>query len=618
METKDKKTTPDNEYEYKNDYLADIEQHDNYTKEFDAYEAMLIGQVYDSVSKSVNGSSITDSYAATLAIERAARVFGKLPDGVVEAMAKKDSGKAMFMDIIRQKWVYPNANSQRPFEEKMRLWELYKYVYGYMPMFYDWNVSTSGYVGPDCWLWNPRNLIPQQGRVSIEDMDYVTALSWVGKNTIKMWQKMDASAGWDNDALDTLLSDAGEKTEQPNNERDSLVARNRNKSSLKKGVCIATRYEAGEDGEWVTFAPEHSCVVLRRIKNPHKNGRIPFVINYSQPLFDNFYGMGDFQRAKPLQFARDGLTNFYFQGLKMNLIPPIIANVNGVEKHTMDYRPGAVMFETIPNSIRRMETSTAGLSTYQAAQSQLTGSLLSLYGTQNASIPGAEALNPSQGKTPGAIDMYNEKEATRDGMMRANLEQAIEQLTDGFFSLIANIGTEEIPVSLFSEDVDEIVKQGHEDLLEMVQPSSDGVSGTLIINPESLRNSEYRFNIAPGSTSAISKAKQIEGVNMYLGTLAKFQNLLKEDPSVKVEYSKIFQLLETLSGVKGLEDIVTVIPPEVLQAQQQQQMMMQAQADAAAQPPPAPVAPQNPALSVRGHTINDPGLQAVAQQIEQS
>jgi hypothetical protein len=40
----------------------------------------------------------------------------------------------------------------------------------------------------------------------------------------------------------------------------------------------------------------------------------------------------------------------------MNLIPPIIVNANGVLKHTIDYREGSVMQETIPNSIRRLET----------------------------------------------------------------------------------------------------------------------------------------------------------------------------------------------------------------------------------------------------------------------
>lgn len=610
---KTKKT--DNEYQYKTEYLEDLEVHDNYIKEFDAYEAMLIGQVYDSVSKSISSSSITDSYASTLAIERAARVVGKTPDGRVEAAAKKDSGKAAFMDILRQKWIYPNANAQRPFFEKLRLWQLYSSVYGYMPMFYDWNVTNNGYVGPDCWLWNPRNLIPQQGRVSIADMDYVTALSWVGKRTLESWLDAPEDAGWDKKAVKELIDLADKETASSDSSRDTNTERTRVTSNVKKGILIATRYEAGEDGYWTTFAPDHSCIQLRSIPNPHKNGKIPFVIKYSQPLFDSFYGMGDFQRAKPLQFARDGLTNFYFHGIKMNLLPPIVANANGIIKHTLDYRPGGVIMETIPQSVRRLETSTAGLNTYQAAQSQLTGSLLSLYGTQNASIPGADALNPSQGKTPAAISMYSGKEATRDGQERAQLEQAIEQLTDGFFSLVANIGTESIPVNLFAEDIDEIVRQGHEDLLELIQPSEDGQVGTLVVDPEQLRGSEYRFNINRGSTAELSKEKQRNDLFEFIGAIGKFQNILKEDPSVKIEWGKMFDRFEELSDIKGAGEFITIIPPpEVLQAQQEQQMMMEAQANAqaAAQLPEPP----QPVVSVRGNTFQNPELAAIAQEID--
>jgi hypothetical protein len=117
-----------------------------------------------------------------------------------------------------------------------------------------------------------------------------------------------------------------------------------------EGVCLATRYEAGPDGEVDSLRPgspaTSRCVASN---NPHKNGRIPFVIKYAQPLFDSFYGLGDFQRAKPLQFARDGLINFYFKGIKMNLIPPLVAlDANGVLKHTLDYREGGVMLETDP------------------------------------------------------------------------------------------------------------------------------------------------------------------------------------------------------------------------------------------------------------------------------
>lgn len=613
-------------YSLKDEFADDLEAHDNYITDFDAYEAMLIGEVYDSVSKSVKKSSITDSYAATLAIERAARVMGKLPDGQVEAVAKRDTGKAAFMDILRQKWIYPNANSQHPFFIKLRMWQLYSSVYGYMPMFYDWNVSKDGsYIGPDCWLWNPRNLIPQKSRTSIDDMDYVTALSWVGKKQLKEYLEADDDAGWDKESLQKLIELAENEKEngQQDPKRDTEVSRIRTLGDSKKGICLATRYEAGEDGQWVTFAPDHGCLEVRRLDNPHKNGKIPFVIKYSMPLYDSFYGMGDFQRAKPLQFARDGLTNFYFHGIKMNLSPPMVINANGVIKHTIDAtNPAQVMMETIPNSIRRLETSTAGLSTYQAAQSQLTGSLLSLYGTQNASIPGAEALNPSQGKTPAAISMYGDKEATRDGQERTYMEQAIEQLTDGFFSLVANIGTEDIPVTLFAKDIDEIQKAGYDDILEMVQASESGEAGTLMIKPEGLKDAAYRFNINHGSTKELDKEKQLASLERLMGVVGKFQNELKENPNLVIGWDEMLTDYQSLSDLPNVSQYVRPLNQQEIaerEALMKQQAQMQAQEQAKMQQ--EQVAAQQQAIApaataVRGMTFTDPDIASVAQELE--
>lgn len=589
-DTADSETKSAYEYQFRKDYKEDWDIHQKYAQTFDPLEAMLLGQVYDSVSNSVDGSKITDSYAATLAIERAARVMGKLPDGMTEAVAKADQGKAAFMDILRQKWIYPNANSQHNFDTKLRLWQLYSSVYGYMPMFYDWNVSTTGYVGPDCWLWNPRNLVPQQGRTSIADMEYVTALTWVSRKFLQ--DKLDNESegdGWNRDALKELVELAGNEITDVDPQKNTLTERSRTPQGVKKGICLATRYEAGDDGRWCTFAPDHSYVQVREIENPHKNGRIPFVIKYSQPLFDSFYGLGDFQRAKPLQFARDGLTNFYFKGIKMNLIPPIVANANGVLKHTLDYREGAVMLETIPNSIRRLETSNAGLATYQAAQSNLTGSLLSLFGSQNASLPGAEALNPSQGKTPAAIGLYSDKEATRDGQERMYLEGAIEQLTDGFFSLVANIGTEDIPINLFEQDIQEIAKSGLGDVQEIFQsfqPNATETAGVLQIKPDSLKGIEYRFNIASGSTAKLNKDAQRQELENMMGNIAKFQNQFKDDPSISVNWGAIMKAYEGLTEVPGASEFVTLkSPEEVAQAQAQ---AAQAAAQASQTPPKAP------------------------------
>lgn len=588
---------------YKGEYESDWQAHRNYIQGFDAYEAMVMGQVYDSVSNSVDGSKITDSYATTLSKERADRVMAKLPDGETLPIGKADVGKAAFMDILRQKWIYPNANSQHPFLEKLNMWQFYSSVYGYMPMFYDLNVSSSGYVGPDCWLWNPRNLVPQQGRISIADMDYVWALTWVSKKFLKSVLDNEAvetqQDGWDRKALEHLIEVAEQLRSDVDTDRDTEVARTRTPQLRKKGICLVTRYESGSDGRWTTFAPDHSCIEVRDIANPHKNGRIPFVVKYSQPLFDSFYGLGDFQRAKSLQFARDGLTNFYFKGIKMNLIPPVVVNANGVLKHTIDYREGAVMMETIPNSIRRLETSTAGLNTYQAAQSNLTGSLLSLYGTQNASIPGAEALNPSQGKTPGAIDMYSQKEATRDGAEVRHLETAIEQLTDGFFSLIANVCTEEVPVQLFQEDIRQITEAGYADVEELfagIERNGSNTAATLRINPTKLKNIEYRFNIAPDSTKKANQDRQLEGLDRVMGTIGKFQNIFKDDPRVEINWPEMLKTYEALSGVDGASRFITV--KDAPSPEEQALMDENAQLKGQLNMPQAGQAPRSPSESL--------------------
>lgn len=629
-ETKKTSKTDKYKYEYKKQYEEDFAIHKDYINTFDPLEAMLLGQVYDSVSNSVDSSKITDSYASTLAKERADRVIAKLPDGVTEAVGKVDVGKAAFMDILRQKWIYPNANAQHPFLEKLNMWQLYSSVYGYMPMFYDWNVSPTGYIGPDCWLWNPRNLVPQQGRVSITDMDYVHALTWVGKEALEDIRNSEAEDdGWDRDALDVLIEMAENATTDADNDKDTLTERTRIAQATKRGIALVTRYEAGEEGEWITFAPDHSCVEVRRIKNPHKNGRIPFVIKYSQPLFDSFYGLGDFQRAKPLQFARDGLTNFYFASLKRNLSPGIIVNANGVVKHTLDVTsPNPVLMETIPNSIRPMPTNTAGLSTYQGAMSNLTGSLLSQFGTQNASIPGAEALNPSQGKTPAAVEMYSSKEATRDGAERLHLEQAIEQLMDGFFSLIANIGTEEIPVDLFYEDIQDIAKAGLEDVLGLFKPGTfqmDGTqtAGTLKIDPASLKGVEYRFNIKGGSTAKMNQDKQLQNFERFIDNIGKFQNIFKDDPRLDIHLDKITSAFGSLIDIPNANEFVT-FDADGMTAEQQQMAMKEQEMAQAEQQSQLEMQKQqmememqaNQPVEVGGQKFDDPEIGAAAASLE--
>jgi predicted nucleic acid-binding protein len=549
------------EYLLARDFQEDLDAHDFYITDFDAYEAMLISKVYDSVSKKTN-NAITDGESATLAIERAARVVGQLPSGQMKAAGKKDDGKAALMDIVVQKWIYPNANAQHPFLEKIRLWQLYSSVYGFMPMFYDWNVTATGYIGPDCWLWNPRNFIPQAGRTNVDDMDYAHAIAYVGVKFLEDLLDEPESGGWDTEELKEVIRIAKEQSRMKDTSRDSLIDRIRTSSSVRQ-IAMVTRFESGKDGEWVTFFPDQGYREVRRLKNPHNSGRIPFIVKYCLPLMDNFYGLGDFQRNKPLQFAMDGLTNFYFQGLKTNIMPPFVVNANGVIKHTIDKGPDAVIMETIPNSVRRLETSTAGLSTYQAAMTQLKGALMSQSGTTDTTLNQGNTNDPMFGRTPQALKMNQARESTRDNQDRFYLESAVQQLIECMVALIPEVGTTAMPIDLFSDDIAVIQEAGYDDVMKMVKLSNSKTSGRLTINPKEMKGLRYRFHLDPGSTARQDKSEIIQNILDFLGELSKFPNALEQmmQNGKMPDFEYIFGVLGSLSGIPGVEHFFTQAPP---------------------------------------------------------
>lgn len=558
-------------------FRYDLLAHDNYIQNFDAYEAMLISRPFDSVSKKLQ-NGVSDGRTTTIYQERAARVCGQLPTGNIKAAGKKDGGAAAVLDIILQKYVYPNCNAQAPLLEKFRNWQFYASVYGYMPMYYDWDEKDDGYLGPDCWLWHPRNFIPQLGRASVDDMDYCTALTFVSKEFLKDLKEEPDDAGWDQDEIDVLIDLIEERQRFPDNRRDSLVTRERQSQADKGRIMIATRYESGPEGNWTVFAPEYNGVAIRMIRNPHKNGKIPFVVKYATPLFDNFYGLGDFQRAKPLQFASDGLDNFYFAGLKRGLYPPTIINPAGVVKSSITQDPGAIWQETVQNSIREYNTSPVGLNTYQAAKTMMNAALLNQAGTTDTTTPSSGAAEPTAGKSPQGLQQQQDREGARDNQDRFYLESRIEVLVDRMMGLFATIGTEEIPVDLFVEDFEDIDAAGwSEDLKSMIDVSDSGQSARMTIKPSFFNNLSIRFQLDPGTTAMQDNATKLKNLETFIQSMSSLQNEMVDmkNQGMTIDWQLVAKLEENLGDVPEMGKIFRKMTPQEQQAYQQQQQQQQ-------------------------------------------
>lgn len=620
----DEATLTDGERFLMRDFREDDNAHYENIKDFDAYEAMHAGKTYDVESRQTS-NGLTDSMTATIYLERAARVAGQLPEGEVQALGRRDKGKALFMDILRQKWIYPNANAQRSFKTKMFMWQYGSSEYGYMPMHYDLNISPSGYFGPDCWLWNPRMFIPQSGFITVSDMDHVHALALKG---FAFFQDIMDDKSKDNkfdvavlEELKDVLKN-GEYTADPR--RENQV--NANKNNTRRQILVATRYESGKDGRWVTFLPDYGYKIIRDIPNPHKNGKIPFVIKPCIPSFDTFYNVGDFQRSMPMQFANDGLDNFYFQGIKINLFPPTVANAQTMIRHTFSPEPGSVWeVNGNPNDVKRLETSTAGLATYQAAKGMSKGALQSIAGTTDTRANSESASDPGFGKTPEALKLIAARESTRDNQDRELLEEAMAELIDGMMSLIPTITTK-IPVDMFADELGDIVRAGHTDLedifsnakasgLATVRKSQSGEQARLKIDPSKLNGLEYRFELTPNSTAKKTKEEQLTNIKDFFGFLGTMPNALQQyrDATGKVpNYDKIFATYGQLADIDGMDQFFVAAPTGQQGDAGTTGDTTGAGTGTTQVQPQAPVGPQAPIpnVSVNYKDVQDPNAQA--------
>lgn len=519
------------------DYSEDLDQHDSAITDYDAYEAMDMGKTYDPVSRQT-GNGLTDNMTATIYLERAARVAGQLLDGETQAIGKKDYGKGMFLDLLRTKWIYPNANAQFDFLTKMFIWQYGSSEYNIMPMHYDINVNeTTGYVGPDCWLWNPRNFIPQSGFTSITDMDYVHAISYKSVRFFEDILDDDEDDTWDKEAIQSVISQLRNITKESDPKRDTLSYRERMKQGTRQ-IEVVTRYEAGKGGHWITFLPSLGCKVVRDIKNPHNNAKIPFVLKRCIPKLDSYYGNGDFQRSMPMQFANDGLDNFYFQGIKVNLFAPLMVNMQTAIRHTVSQDPGAIIeFNGTPDA-KRLDGSNAGLSTYQAAKGMAKGAIQSIAGTTDTRSNAADASDPGFGKTPQALKDIKEREGTRDNFDRGILERAMAELIEGMYSILPTI-TEEIPVDVFSVEIEQIIESGYTDLGDMFKHWQEGGMATyrmsesgnqmrVKIKPEAFKGITAKFNYKANSTAKQTREQQLESMQLFWELIGKMPNALQQ------------------------------------------------------------------------------------------
>jgi hypothetical protein len=615
---------------------------------WDEKEQALLAQTNDSVSGNVTATRVSDAALSTLAFERQARVTAQLPSGKVYPLNKADEQKAKLLNVVLNRYITPNANSQFDFLIKLRLWGVYASVYGSMPMFYDYRVDDR-YIGPECYLVDPRCFAIAPGFHSVQDAPYVFVSTIMGRSDLEQIAERKTTS-YDKKAINKLLDlskEAKPTRDQDSNKEGTTTSQRYDKSAAKDRIEIVTKYE---HDSWTSFAPDFNGIIIRKMDNPHKSGRIPVVMRHCFPLMNSIIGLGDFERGMKIQKAKDSIINLFLEGAKNRVYPPLKMIDSLLTPSTIKYQAGTKWKVKDQNAVMPMDFGPAPLNEFQATYASLQSMLQNQFGTSDTTISQKDSGNPAFGKTPEALKMLSQRENARDTWDRFMGEKAQEELLEGMLNLLQVKMEKPINFSVFEEDIQTLGYEPEQPpqydlegaVMDPGQPASEvpgldvfegAKAGKMTVNKKDV-NSDVGFSYLIDSNSTMKQDDE-EQFNALMATWS----LMHQDPALSQrlmqngeEYDEAEHAKKIFiaAGIADWEKIIKEMSPEQMQAMQQQQMMaeqqaqmqaqaQQAQPDQQAMMDPSMMQPQQMPQDMGQQqdmsAFQDPEIAAVAQQI---
>lgn len=565
-------------------------------------EAILLGRHKDQITNNTK-SQIYDPILATNVFERASRVMAQHATGTVQAIdSVNDKAKNALMDMILQKYIVPGADSQWDLLTKFRMEMIYSNVYGSFGHYIDYRIDDD-YVGPDMWLVPIRHIMPEPNSISETDANYIFIDTWVTRDWLEsrgdQWKNI-------NYVIDELKNKETGKSKLKDSDNISLSEEAYGDKSYGghgkyAQVHLRTRFE---NDRWVTYCPDFSGLksrsIVRDIDNPHGNNEKPIVMKHTFPMMDRFWGLGEIERGKSLQYGANSLWNLYMDGVKMSIFPPLILQANGYVPSTLKYGPGERWVETVAGAIRQHQPSVSGTNTFFNTFSALKSSLLNLSGTTDTTS--SEQTDPGMGKTPAAVKFLANREAARDNWERYMMEKSIERTMNIFIDLMVTQTDKPINLELFEGEIQKIKQAFPDEAGELLEVFDSGKFARAKISPEDMA-AKYRFTVDPGTTMKKDQAAEHQTMTelfTFIANLAKINPAFAEQAATgNIQVGdKVLDLGEAIkryiisSGAQDWENIVREVDPEE-QAQQQQ-------------------------LDLSAFADSDPRVQQVAQAIAQS
>ena len=566
-----------NHYDESDKYLEPLRNGDF---SWDEREEMLVGVLNDAGSKQAK-SKVNTGDLVNIVLDGASRVMAQFPTGTIQALSEDDKGKNILMNLVHEKYIIPNADSQYDFLTKLRIWDIYSRVFGSMPALVDYRIDDD-YIGPDMWIVHPRSFFPQAGCTNVNQMDFAQVSTWVSVEFLKRQNK----SRWKNlDKLIKKVKEGAKTKQQQDSKRLSVNERLNGDLQAEAGEfaqCeLLTEYRKDR---WITYSKEYGLIV-RDIPNPQKNNELPIVMKHCFPLMDRLYGLAEFERGHTLQKAANSLVNLYLDGVQMSIFPPLIIDQNGVVASSIEYKAKAKWLITKQGAINQLNLTPQGMNTFNSTYSFIKSQMLNLSATTDTSV--SSDVDPGAGKTPEAIKRQGAREGARDNWDRFMMEQALEAVNQKFIDLLTTKQEKPIEINLFKSDIEKLQKAYPGENLASVFSGlkiySSQQAGKITIGNEQWRETQnpmdafeqeeevdpkivkFKYIIDPGSTMKSDDEAEHTALNEILALITKLPNALAQiEQTGKANFGdKTFNFGEAIkrfvitSGIQDSDKIVS-------------------------------------------------------------
>ena len=526
---------------------------------WDRSEQLFHNQLNDEIS-SERKSQVFDPKLSTLTIERSYRVMAQLATGKVRGVSKNDIGGAKLKNLILDKYVVPNANSQFDFLTKLRMADMYSNIYGNFFALIDWVVKPNGYIGPDMWLLNIRDVFPQVGAVSVEDSDYIIIRTW---RPLSFFENLPKDGYKNVDKIITKLKGLSGSKHVRDSENVSKREENQYSDSAPakgKGYFeVLTQYEGDR---WVDYCAE-ADMEFRDQKNPHEDNDLPVKCKYSIPLLDDFMGLSDFERGGSMQMVINSVWNLYLDAVKMSIFPPVMINKDNVAaESSFKWGPAEKWLgrNQVDNIARTIQLSPKGIETFNNTYQVANAAILNLFGTTDTET--TAETSPEFGKTPKALSLQQNRENTRDNADRFYMEQFVKSVMKKFVNLISKKQKSAITVRIFEDEINEL-KRSYPEIDEIYNKKT----GKISIKPtESVL---YDYEIVSGSTFATDQKTQQDNITqlitLYIQAQTPQGNMFEsalQNQGFDFNFGELMKRLISNSGIQDWDKILIEKTPE--------------------------------------------------------